>query len=153
MYDLAIGGLDSTSDLIGTINTDSAAINKVEYLNNTFGPDFLVTATTYTLAFEDSAVEALCVSNWGSNGGVTANQLALVSSTGNVFKNNTDIIKFNEFKYFTNVNSYSFEGCTNLKEITLPIAKTSIYEYAFKGCTSLQSFDFQNILSVGNHAF
>jgi hypothetical protein len=136
LYDLAIGGLDSTSDLIGTINTDSAAINKVEYLNDTFD-EFTVTATTYTLAFEDSAVETLCVSNWGSNGGVTANQLALVSTTGDVFKNNTDITKFNEFRYFTNVNSFSFKGSTNLREVTLPSNKTSIPDDAFNGCTGL----------------
>lgn len=152
LYELAVGGLDNTSDLKGTLHTTVASISHVEYLENHF-PNLHITADEYGLSFEDPNVEALCVTNWGSNGNVTVNQLASVNSTGNAFKNNTDIIKFNEFRYFTNVNSYSFEGCTNLREITLPTAKTSIYEYAFKGCASLQSFDFQNILSVGKYAF
>ena len=153
LYDLAIGGLDSTSDLIGTINTDSAAINKVEYLNDTFD-EFTVTATTYTLAFEDSAVETLCVTNWGSNGGVTANQLAAVSSIGDVFKNNTDIVKFNEFKYFTNLgDSWTFYGCTNLREITMPANKNTVREGGFWNCSSLQSWDLSKTPTVSKNAF
>lgn len=41
-----------------------------------------------------------------------------------MFKDNTVIETFNEFQYFTGlefINSSSFEGCSSLKEITLPV--------------------------------
>ena len=144
--------LDNNSELQGRLHSSYGGRQVIEYLTTTF-QNLYISVDNYTIEFEDSEAERICVTNWGDGSIITDSQMAQVTNTGNVFKNNTDIIKFNEFRYFTNVNSYSFEGCTNLREITLPIAKTSIYEYAFKGCTSLQSFDFQNILSVGKYAF
>lgn len=144
--------LDNNSELQGRLHSSYGGRQVIEYLTTTF-QNLYISVDNYTIEFEDSEAERICVTNWGDGSIITDTQMAQVTNTRDAFKNNTDIIKFNEFRYFTNVNSYSFEGCTNLSEITLPIAKTSIYEYAFKGCTSLQSFDFQNILSVGKYAF
>lgn len=154
LYDLAVEGLDNTSYLKGRLKTTVTSAKYKTYLEGLFPGSLYIDADQYTLSFEDAEVERLCVANWGSNGGVTANQLALVSSTGDVFKNNTDIIKFNEFKYFTNVNTFSFSGCTNLREITLPSNKTSISDYAFNGCANLFTIDLpSSVTEIGRAAF
>ena len=52
-----------------------------------------------------------------------------------MFKDNTIIETFNEFQYFTGlefINSSSFEGCSSLKEITLPVL-TKMGNGAFAG--------------------
>lgn len=153
LYELAIGGLDVTSDLKGRLHVNKAPINQVEYLNNTFS-QLYITADTYTLSFEDPEAENICVTNWGSDGTVTVNQLNSVTNASTQFKGNTTIQSFNEFQYFTSVgNNYSFSGCTSLQEITLPPAKTTIVDDAFYNCTSLQAFDFANITSVGSSSF
>lgn len=144
LYELAVGGtLDNTSDLKGTLHTTVASISHVEYLENHF-PDLHITANEYGLSFEDPNVEQLCINNWGSNGAITVNQIRSVSTLGQVFKNNTDIAKFNEFSYFTGVDSTNwglFAGCTNLTEITLPNAVTTITSYGFQDCTKLTTIN------------
>lgn len=55
--------------------------------------------------------------------------------TQSIFYQNTVIETFNEFRYFTNLKMISdrcFQGCTNLREITLPVAPL-MKEYAFEG--------------------
>lgn len=154
LYELAISGdLDNTSDLKGRLHTPTAKEKHVSYLNENFD-ELYITADVRTLSFEDPIVENICITNWGSNGDITANQLNEVTNASTQFKNNTTMQSFNEFRYFTSVgNNYSFSGCTALQEITLPPAKTTIVNNAFKGCTSLQAFDFANITSVGNNSF
>lgn len=58
-----------------------------------------------------------------------------------IFQNNTSIVTFNEFRYFTSlnkINSSFFNGCTSLKEIELPIGIKELGGYVFSGCTSLE---------------
>lgn len=144
LYELAVGGLDNTSNLKGTLHTTVASAKEKTYLEGLF-PNFHITADQYTLSFEDAEVERLCVANWGSNGGVTLDQLQAVTNPGTVFRNNTNITKFNEFQYFTGlVNPSSttnqlFSGCTNLEEITLPSNLTMMAANMFLNCTSLEN--------------
>lgn len=58
-----------------------------------------------------------------------------------IFQDNTSIVSFNEFKYFTSlnlVNSSSFRGCTSLKYIQLPEGPTQLKGGSFYGCSSLE---------------
>ena len=62
---------------------------------------------------------------------ITAKEVAQVKSLSNrrdrnnsIFKGNTKIETFNEFRFFTGLNEInigSFDGCTNLREVTLPL--------------------------------
>jgi hypothetical protein len=71
---------------------------------------------------------------------ITAKEVAQVKSLSNrvdrnnsIFKGNTKIETFNEFRFFTGLNKInigSFDGCTNLREVTLPL-NTILGNFAF----------------------
>ncbi len=136
------------------------------------------------IVFEDSAVEAICIANWSSDGiGLTYEDAAVVTNIGNTFKDNTSIVAFNEFQYFTSIatlGAQAFMNCTALEKITLPVScwkisppvnncgsfwgcsnlqkvdaqgLTTIEYAAFNGCVSLYDFDAPNLKSVGWSAF
>lgn len=98
--------------------------------------------------FADSAVEAICVANWDTNGSgyMSKNECAAVTDIGRVFQNNTEITSFNEFENFVGVTSLvggssstrsAFSGCSNLASIKLPPNLTSFGQYSFSSCSSL----------------
>ncbi len=113
----------------------------------------------------DYAVKQLCIENFakGNNnspivaGEFTAKEAAAVTSLNDVFYENQDIQKFNEFKYFINVSglySRSMSGypngqfyyCRNLQNITLPSSGVLYYlNGAFKNCFNLKIMDFTPI--------
>lgn len=79
------------------------------------------------IPFADPAVEAICVANFSSDGiGVTMQDAAAVTSQQfrGKFAENTQIISFEEFQYFTGVDTLyeedGFYGCTNLASLILP---------------------------------
>lgn len=158
LYDMALAGLDSTSNLKGTLHTTVASAKEKTYLEGLF-PNFHITADQYTLSFEDAEVENICVTNWGSNGGVTFDQLQAVTNPGAAFRNNTNITKFNEFQYFTGlINPASttnqlFSGCTNLEEITLPSNLTMLAQNMFTNCTSLENITIPASVKNIDNAF
>lgn len=108
----------------------------------------------YVIEFEDSNVKSLCVTNWGGNvvtGELTYGEAKQVTSLGTVFKNKTNITKFNELVYFTGLTELKngeFAGCTNLLEIVIPSNLTVLdgEQYAnraiFSGCTNLSAITF-----------
>lgn len=84
--------------------------------------------------FLDNTVELLCIMNWDTNGDdkFSYEEAAAVESIGNVFQE-TNIISFNEFKYFTSVKSLeerAFDSCTQLCKLTLPESIEEIGKYA-----------------------
>ena len=84
--------------------------------------------------FLDNTVEILCVMNWDTNGDdkISYEEAAAVKSIGNVFQG-TNIISFNEFKYFTSVKKLgdsAFDHCQQLRRITLPDSLEEIGQYA-----------------------
>lgn len=110
------------------------------------------------IKFEDPEVERICIANWSSDGvGLTYEDAERVTSIGTVFKNNTTIISFNEFLYFTNVltiSSNAFEKCSNLASITLPETLNTIGANAFVDCTSLVSINLvDSINRIDGYAF
>lgn len=111
------------------------------------------------IIFEDSTVESILLSKYDTNnkGYLTSEDCAAVTSLNNVFKNNTSITKFNEFKYFTGLTSSNskvdisnyFSGCTSLTEITFPINSLGGY-YTWHGSYSDRSplYDCQSLTKV-----
>ncbi len=56
----------------------------------------------------------------------------------------------------TSIGERAFDGCSNLKEITIPSSVTSIGELAFRDCTNLQTVTFEDdskLQSIGDLAF
>ena len=93
--------------------------------------------------FHDSAVKAICVANWDTDGDgeLSNDEAAAVTSIGTVFRGNTTITSFSELLYFTSLTSLTcadgygtFQGCYNLELINLPSSLTTIGKYAFYDC-------------------
>jgi hypothetical protein len=107
-------------------------------LTNRFDDLSINVTVGYYIPFEDSAVlNVLLANNIGSDGiGVTEAEAANANLVG-VFGSNTDITKFNEFRYFTsaktNIPNYLFYLCSNLKEVYLEDT-INIGNAAFREC-------------------
>ena len=99
------------------------------------------------IVFDDDNVKALCVANWDNNGDgeLSYAEASLVTSLGEVFKNNTTIQSFNELPYFVNLASIgdqAFYGCTVLTQVTIPENVTTVGNQAFWNCPALQTVTF-----------
>lgn len=59
------------------------------------------------IQFEDLNVKAICCKNWDTNndGELSYAEAAAVTDIGTTFKGNTNIIAFNELKYFTGLTA------------------------------------------------
>ena len=116
-------------------------------------------STSPNIVFADARVKALCVQHWDSNGDgeLSQEEAATVTNLNYVFYNDSIITSFNEFRYFTGLNSihqYAFRECTALKSIEIP-SSVSIIDYgAFYGCCELTSICIPNtVTDVGTYAF
>ena len=100
--------------------------------------------------FEDSAVEAICVANWDTNGSgyMSENECAAVTSIGTVFKGNTEITSFDELYKFTslpelygqtNADNGAFQGCSSLVNISLPPSCKHLGGCVFRDCSALST--------------
>ena len=104
------------------------------------------------IQFEDLQVKAICCKNWDTNndGELSYAEAAAVTDIGTVFKGNTNIIAFTEFKNFSNIkeiSSNAFEGCSYLWKIAFPEV-IKIGSYAFKDCVSLTNITIPNSLTT-----
>ena len=108
------------------------------------------------ITFNDPTVKSLCVSNWDTDGDgeLSMSEAAAVTSLGDVFKNDTTIVSFEELQYFTSLTSLSsaFYGCKNLQSVIIPDGVTSLYS-AFGTCTSLTSIDIPESVTNVERAF
>lgn len=150
LYNYANAGLDSTSNISGSISVPHAKPSQISLLLALY-PDLTINVTSGNyLDFDDPTVETICASSWGDGTGITASQAATVTNAnfGNTFKGNTTITSFDELANFisvTEINGYygsEFEGgfyhCTALTSIDLNNI-TSVYRGGFHSCTSLQT--------------
>ena len=102
------------------------------------------------IVFADDHVKALCVANWDANGDgeLSYVEAAVVTSLGEVFKNNTDIHSFEELSFFIGLESIgaqAFYGCTELTLITIPENVTGVGNQAFWNCPALQTVYFNAV--------
>lgn len=97
------------------------------------------------IEFDDAEVERICLENFDTDGDgkLSIEEAAAVTDIGTLFKGNTEIISFNEFKYFTGVTSVAdraFNKCSNLETINFPPSITGIGVGAFAN-TKVTRFD------------
>lgn len=116
-------------------------------------------ASSSAIEFADANVKALCVQNWDTDqdGELSEVEAAAVTDLGEVFKDNAEIISFDELAYFsglTSIGNSAFSGCTSLASVTIPSSVTSIGNEAFADCISLTSIEIPNsVTSIGEWAF
>lgn len=92
------------------------------------------------IEFVDSAVKAICVANWDTNGDgeLSEAEASRVTDLGKVFEN-TEITSFNELVYFTGITKMSsFSNCSNLTAITIPKGVVEISSSSFNYCYALE---------------
>lgn len=99
--------------------------------------------------FVDPAVRDICVANFDTDGDgkVSMEEAAAVTDIGTLFRGNTEITSFNEFKYFTGVTtlkSYAFER-SSLEYIKLPSSVTLLQNYVFANTNVKEVIDNDNI--------
>lgn len=109
------------------------------------------------ILFADPNVKAICVANWDKNsdGELSKQEAAAVTTLGTVFKNKTDITSFDEFQYFTGLTAVEADAFYNasLTSIVLPNTITEIKLRAFSG-TKLTSIQFpEGLTTIGERAF
>ena len=118
------------------------------------------------IQFEDLQVKAICCKKWDTNydGELSYAEAAAVTDIGNTFFN-TEIIAFNELKYFTSLTTLSgkaFSHCTKLWKIELPENITIIedgetYDGDIRGTfanTAITNISIPNaVTSIGRYAF
>ena len=148
--------LDSSSSLSGNLQSPHAFEDSVDYLTKNY-PNLSINITDGKyIRFKDSAVAALCLSNWGDTVGVTTTKAASIGSIGTIFKDNTNIVSFDELEKFsilTQLDTQAFSYCTLLSSIKLPSSLTTIYNNAFENNTSLVSIDLSNVTILGSGIF
>lgn len=118
------------------------------------------------ITFEDANVKAICVSNWGGNvieGEITPTEVSQITALNGVFRGNTTITKFNEFRYFTGITTFThpsgnnaqgeFYGCTALEEITFPSINIQRGDFMglLRNCNKLKSVDLSPIVANSYH--
>lgn len=141
LYQLAIDP-NNTLTLRGNVSSTYGYGDEVDYLNQHYGPDFIVSATNRYIRFQDSEVfNVLMSNNIGDSTGITQQVAASVSSLGTMFRNNTSITSFNELVHFTNVTTLGYSGAYYSPQ------------GAFQGCTNLTSIDLSNVKRIGGGAF
>lgn len=113
------------------------------------------------ITFQDATAKSVCVAYWDTNhdGELSYAEAAAVTeiTEESGFKENQDLVTFDEFQYFTNVTTIgdrAFNNCSKLSSIVLPTSVTSIGDDAFSWCISLPSVDIPNgVTSMGNSVF
>ncbi len=105
-----------------------------------------------SIRFEDKDVKAVLLANnvdTNYDGEISYNEAAAVKTIGTMFKGNENIAFFNEFKYFTGIETIvanAFSG-SSIVSITIPRQLISIGASAFSG-SSLSRISFEDNSSL-----
>lgn len=101
-----------------------------------------MSARADNITFADANVKALCVANWDKNtdGELSTDEAAAVTSFGQVFKGKKNITTFDEMRYFTGVTEIgesAFSESSIGPTLTIPGTVKTIGNYAFYNCPNL----------------
>ena len=111
------------------------------------------------IRFRDDAVKAICVANWDKDGDgeLSYYEAESVTSLGGKFTNNTDIVFFDELRFFTGLTALAdkeFDCCFNLQYIELPNSLKSIGANAFGTLPKLRHIYIpEGVESIGEGIF
>ena len=111
------------------------------------------------IEFADSAVKAICVSQWDADGDgeLSYAEAKVVLSLNGAFSGDSTLTSFNELQYFTRLSRLgkeAFRNCTHLQSVFLPPNLESIDDEAFRGCESLQDiFIPAQVTRIGEAVF
>lgn len=124
---------------------------------------------TDIIEFADEAVKAICVANWDTNGdGELSKAEAAAVTTLRVmnedmtvyaspFKNNAEIISFDELQYFTGLTEIAdsaFYRCQTLQSVVVPNTLKIIKAYSFYYSPALTSVRLpEGLQKIGDFAF
>lgn len=112
-----------------------------------------------TMSFLDANVKNICLEHWDtdSDGKLTYNEAAAVTSLGEAFQGQSAIKKFPELYYFTSltqIDPHAFDGCALLTDIRLPKKLKKIGEGAFMNCQKLAQINLPTgVDEIGQAAF
>lgn len=140
----------------GTLNYDVIDREDYDALKAAYG-DALVINYNKIIAFikfaNQAVLDVLLANGVGSDGGITKEQAAAVTTIGTWFRGNTEIVSFDELEYFTGVKTldqYAFAECTNLASISLANITAITWGYIFSGCTSLLKVNAPVVTKIAN---
>lgn len=89
--------------LEGVINIDGYAYeDSADALRAFFGANLTINVLKgYYIRFADDAVRRICAEIWGDGTGITREMAAQVKTINSEFSGRTDLVSFDEFRYFT----------------------------------------------------
>lgn len=168
---------DATVTLNGVIS-NNITVNKGESVNWVVSKDGYITKTGTEdnitmnitkniileegvkeyIQFSDSEVERICIANWSSDGiGLTKSDAEKITSLETKFSNNKVITNFDEFSFFTSVDTISssaFAYCSSLESISFHEGIKYIKHRAFLQTSNLNiQVNFPNLETIGLKAF
>lgn len=156
--DIAVGA-DTFSGMPATTILYVPAGKRSEFANNSVWKIFKSIIQDDNITFADSNVKSVCVDNWDTNedGELSQVEALMVTSLGQKFRGNTDIISFKELQYFRSLNTLNddFRDCSNLVDIKFPNSIKNIGESTFSGCRKLTLADGlpEYLENIGVYAF
>lgn len=116
--------------------------------------------TMVYIDFADATVKSIAVTNWDTsrNGEIELGEAKAVTNIASaIFSGKTAITSFDEFKYWSGLDTVRaglFQNCTALVSVSIPTSATSIGGSAFNGCTSLKSIgDVSRIVTLEDRTF
>lgn len=160
LYNLFITNRSShTISLSGYLYSPTGYKAQMDALNQQYGPDLVIEvpeAGQYILIEDPAVLQILINNNISSDGiGISALDASTANLTASMFKNNTNITSFNQFRYFTRANNNPvnelFRGCTNLESVDLSsVIRISTQEFQSSGIKNISAHSLQ---SLGENAF
>ena len=170
------GILTENSTFLGALIVNTTYKEYEDYIESKY-PLLSINASKYYILFRDQTIKELMISNFASDGtGISNDDILMINSLNNVFKNNENIQTFEELNQLTNVKYLlvdEFRNCINLTNINLnnisiirnyALNNTHIYSLnsnsiqeiwanACADCKYLQEIDIPNCTSIGQLAF
>ena len=150
-------------DTLGVTRTEDYGEGLKRALCSVFGTLYVIydPAKVYIRFADDEVLRVLLANGIGDGQGITMSDAAGVTDNQfpvTLFRGNTVITSFDEFKYFTSLtqvrgnNSQSapgaFGNCSNLKRISLGPNIQALGHYAFYNCASLEELTLLRPLEV-----